>query len=206
MPLVRTLRPTSQVTIAASQGTPPPTSSSAILLFFPSSSLYFTQGLQSLRRPLLPLLDQPHHPFKPLTRCVSHNLIQHALTRTHHPTLGHHSAQRDRHLLLVTTTDAVRKHIDPMSGRQQVERGLQNADVRFDPDDDDGGGGREGRGDAGHIHAEEGFVVDGSVGLGVGQAELGAKRTEGGGFLRGGVDGDGEEFTFWKSDAVNPMR
>ena len=38
--------------------------------------------------------------------------------------------------------------------------------------------------------------MDGSASLGVGQGELGAKGTEGGGFLSGGVDGDGEEFTF----------
>ena len=38
--------------------------------------------------------------------------------------------------------------------------------------------------------------MDGSAGFGVRQGELGAQGAEGGGFLGGGVDGDGEEFTF----------
>ena len=68
---------------------------------------------------------------------IPHTLIQPTLTRRHDRPFPRQPPQRNGHLFAITTTHAVRQHIDFVALRQQVERRLRDADVGFDTHDDD---------------------------------------------------------------------
>ena len=66
-----------------------------------TSLLKFTQRLQALLRPRIPLPHHATHCLELFNPCITHTLVQEALTGRHHRALSAQPAQRDGNLLWV---------------------------------------------------------------------------------------------------------
>ena len=69
---------------------------------------------------------------------IPHQLIHEALAGRHDSAFMPQPRQRNRHFLLVAAALPFRNDIYLVSGLEEIERRLRNADVAFDADDDAG--------------------------------------------------------------------
>lgn len=87
------------------------------------------QSLQNLLRIFARLLDEPHDALELGHRGIAHELIHDALARRYRDALVPQPRQGDGHLLAVAAAHAVREHVWLVPRRQEVQRGLRDANV-----------------------------------------------------------------------------
>lgn len=102
------------------------------------ANLDLAECLHCLLCALRRLLDHLDDLLELRRSCISNKFIHEALARSDHGTFMPQPRQSDGHLLLVAGAYAISNDIYFVSGSEEIECGLGDANVAFDADDDTG--------------------------------------------------------------------